>query len=229
MNWLPFVDPDRLMDWKPIRGGKLKGSGVPFPTLLAEMTNPFLKSTLEALANYDIYRRRDIDDIGGRKVDFLGIRMPVHLAKLAQNLVMLSELDRLNPAGMFGEKNQKPGGRGYPDKSCVQTPWQKDAALRESRLDQPVSMRWLQYLVGLRPYENSGDAKMWEKLKLVSDYRTLMGVLRKEAGKGNVDTVDDIKRLIQNLTRLWGNNEEATIVVAGVDGSSCLRWATRGR
>ena len=204
MNWLPFVDPDRLMDWKPIRGGKLKGSGVPFPTLLAEMTNPFLKSTLEALANYDIYRRRDIDDIGGRKVDFLGIRMPVHLAKLAQNLVMLSELDRLNPAGMFGEKTRSPEGEVTQTRAAFKPPWQKDAALRESRLDQPVSMRWLQYLVGLRPYENSGDAKMWEKLKLVSDYRTLMGVLRKEAGKGNVDTVDDIKRLIQNLTRVMG-------------------------
>ena len=204
MNWIPYVDPDRLMDWKPIRGGHLKGSGIPFPTLLAEMTNPYLKSALEAFANYDIYRRRDIDDIGGRKVDLLGIRMPVHLAKLAQNMVMLSELDRLNPAGMFGEKTRSPEGEVTQTRAKFKPPWQKEAALRESRLDQPVSMRWLQYLVGLRPYENAGDAKMWEKMSLYSDYKSLMGILRKEAAKGNVDTVDDIRRLIQNLTRVMG-------------------------
>jgi hypothetical protein len=204
MNWIPYVDPDRLLDWKPIRGGKLKGSGMPFPTLLAEMTNPFLKSVFEFFGNYDIYRRRDIDDIGGRKVDFLGIRMPVHLAKLAQNMVMLSELDRLNPAGMFGEKTRSPEGEVTQTRAGFKPPWQKEAALRESRLDQPVSMRWLQYLVGLRPYENTGDVKAWEKMSLYSDYKSLMSVLRREGGKGNMDTVDDIKRLMQNLARVMG-------------------------
>ena len=72
------------------------------------------------------------------------------------------------------------------------------------RLDQPVSMRWLQYLVGLRPYENAGDAKAWEKMSLYSDYKALMSVLRREGGKGNMDTVDDIKRLMQNLARVMG-------------------------
>ena len=137
-------------------------------------------------------------------MDLLGIRMPVHLAKLAQNMVMLSELDRLNPAGMFGEKTRSPEGEVTQTRAKFKPPWQKEAALRESRLDQPVSMRWLQYLVGLRPYENAGDAKMWEKMSLYRDYKSLMGILRKEAAKGNVDTVDDIRRLIQNLTRVMG-------------------------
>ena len=34
----------------------------------------------------------------------MGIDMPVHLANLAQNLIMLNEFDRLNPFDVFGSK-----------------------------------------------------------------------------------------------------------------------------
>lgn len=204
MNWLPLVDPDRLLDWKPIRGGKLEGSGIPFPSLLAEMTNPYLKSVFEGLANYDVYRRRDIDDLGGKNVDFMGVRMPAHLAKLAQNLVMLSELDRLNPAGVFGEKTRDAEGKVTRTRARFKVPWQDKASLRESRLDAPVSMRILQYLVGLRPYEESGDSAKWDKLRLMSDYRELRRRLKKELGKGNLDTADDIRRMLLDMRRTAG-------------------------
>ena len=111
------------------------------------MTNPYLKSMIEWGLNYDIYRRRDIQELPGQKIDFLGVRMPVHLAKLAQNLVMLSEIDRLNPRGMFGEATRT-------DTGAVDRTTSIFGATRESRIDQPVSMRFLQYLVGIRPYES---------------------------------------------------------------------------
>ena len=201
MNWLPVVDPNRLLDWKPMREGRLGATGIPFPTLLAEMTNPFLKAPIEALLNYDIYRRRDIQDYGGETVDLVGIKMPVHLAKLAQNLVMLSELDRLNPGGMFGEATRDESGTVERTRAGVRPPWQDEPSLRESRVDQPVSMRWLQYLVGLRPYEDAGDQEKWDKLQVVRDIKTLRGLVKTEALKGKEDSV---KNLLRRIDRILG-------------------------
>jgi len=195
MNWLPLMDVDRLLDWKPMREGKVGQAGTPFPTLLAEMTNPYLKSMVEWGLNYDIYRRRDIQDYPNQKVDFVGVRMPVHLAKLAQNLIMFAELDRLNPKGMFGEATRTEGAVPERTKSWA-------GATRESRIDQPMSMRLLQYLVGLRPYEVKEDAKKWETLKRFKDYRELMNLLRKAAMSGKVDTMEEIKRAMRDMTRV---------------------------
>ena len=195
MNWLPLMDVDRLLDWKPMREGKVGQAGTPFPTLLAEMTNPYLKSMVEWGLNYDIYRRRDIQDYPNQKVDFVGVRMPVHLAKLAQNLIMFAELDRLNPKGMFGEATRTEGAVPERTKSWA-------GATRESRIDQPMSMRLLQYLVGLRPYEVKEDAKKWETLKRFKDYRELMNLLRKAAMSGKVDTNEEIKRAMRDMTRV---------------------------
>ena len=194
MNWLPLMDVDRLLDWKPMREGKVGQAGTPFPTLLAEMTNPYLKSMVEWGLNYDIYRRRDIQDYPNQKVDFLGVRMPVHMAKLAQNLIMFSELDRLNPRGMFGEATRTEGAVPERTKSWA-------GATSESRIDQPMSMRLLQYLVGLRPYEVKEDAKKWETLKMFKDYRELMNLLRKAAMSGKIDTMEEIKRAMRDMTR----------------------------
>ena len=194
MNWLPLTDPDRLLDWKPVREGKMAGSGVPFPSLLAEMTNPYIKSVFEAMVNYDIYRRRDIQDLKGQKIDFLGVRMPVHLAKLAQNLVMLSEFDRLNPSGMFGEAIRDDRGR-------IQRTTSYAGAKRESRVDQPMSHRILQYLVGLRPYEVKADQKKWDTMTRYKDYQELISLLRKALMSGKTDQADDIRKALRMLSR----------------------------
>tara|TARA_R110000824_G_scaffold51932_2_gene144417 strand:- start:128 stop:2914 length:2787 start_codon:yes stop_codon:yes gene_type:complete len=194
MNWLPLMDPDRLLDWKPVREGKMAGSGVPFPSLIAEMTNPYIKSVFEAMVNYDIYRRRDIQDLKGQKIDFLGVRMPVHLAKLAQNLVMLSEFDRLNPSGMFGEAIRDDRGRIHRTTSYA-------GAQRESRVDQPMSQRILQYLVGLRPYEVKADQKKWDAMTKYKDYQELISLLRKALMSGKTDQADDIRKALRMLSR----------------------------
>ena len=209
MNWLPVVDPNRLLDWKPMREGRYGGSGIPFPTLLAEMTNPFLKAPIEAFMNYDIFRRRDIQEYPGKTVDMVGIKLPVHLAKLAQNLVMLSELDRLNPpirkegewTGVFGEATRDESGQVKKTRAAFTPPWQDEATLRESRVDQPVSMRLLQYLFGLRPYEDAGDQEKWDKKQVVIDIKTLRSLVVKEALRGNEDSV---KNLLRRIDRVLG-------------------------
>jgi len=158
--------------------------------------------------NYDIYRRRDVDEYGGdiigknaNKIDFLGMRMPVHIAKLAQNLVMLSEIDRLNPDGVFGERLRQPDGSTTTTEAKFRPPWQDNPAWRESRIDQPMSMRLLQYLVGLRPYENKGDAEVWRMSGLSKDIDTLRGYLRKAYAKNNRDSVQDLLRRIDRVTK----------------------------
>ena len=213
MNYIPLMDVDRLLDWGPMRPGETGGGGLPIPHLISEMTNPFLKSTLEAFFNYDIYRRRDISDYGPnlwgkdergmppQRVDFLGVRMPVHLAKLGQNLVMLSEFDRLNPFGVFGERTRTPEGKEEKTRAKLKMPWEDEAALRESRLDQPMSFRLLQYLVGLRPYEVKEDASKWENMNVFKDYNALMKLLRKAAGSGKLDTIVDIKGAMMDMRR----------------------------
>ena len=210
MNWLPLMDVDRLLDWKPMREGKIGKAGTPFPTLLAEMTNPYLKSMVEWGLNYDIYRRRDIQDYPKETVDFLGISMPVHLAKLAQNLVMLSEIDRLNPMtkpsrfggrAMFGEATRTPEGTVKRTRAAFKPPWQEEATWRESRVDQPISMRLLQYLVGLRPYEAKEDAKKWENMRMFKDYKELISLLRKAAMSNKYGKIEEIKRVIRNMSK----------------------------
>ena len=62
-------------------------------------------------------------------------------------------------------------------------------------------MRWLQYLVGLRPYEDAGDQEKWDKLQVVRDIKTLRGLVKTEALKGKEDSV---KNLLRRIDRILG-------------------------
>jgi hypothetical protein len=213
LNYIPVFDLDRLYDWSPIREGGASGSGMPFPGLIAEMTNPYLRAPLEYIFNYDTYRRRDLQNYEGQKVDMLGMRVPVPLAHLAQNLVMVSELDRLNPGGVFGENLAVPKDATPEEIKKIQDSryakfkpfWQEEKTQRASRTDAPVSFRLLQYLAGIRPYEVEADAEKWEKLSIVSDIRKLQRFLMKEARKNNVQNVEQIKKLMRDIGRTVGD------------------------
>lgn len=193
MNYLPLVDPERLVEFGPVREG-----GWSVPTLLAEMTTPFLKAPIEAFANYDLYRGRDIREYEGQTVDFLGVKLPVHLAKLAQNLVMLSEWDRLNPKGVFGEATRDPEtGRVDRTESIF-------GVQRHSRIDAPMSHRILQYIVGLRPYDAKEDQKKWNLLKVKKDYDRLKRLLRRALASGKTQKAEEIKRAMIKMMRTMG-------------------------
>jgi hypothetical protein len=124
--------------------------------------------------------------------------MPVHLAKLAQNLVMLSEWDRLNPGGMFGEATKDPEtGRVDRTESMF-------GVQRHSRIDAPMSHRLLQYIVGLRPYEVKEDQKMWNTLTVKKDYDRLKRLLRNALASGKTQKAEEIQRAMIKMMRTMG-------------------------
>jgi hypothetical protein len=102
---------------------------------------------------------------------------------------------------MFGEATRDESGKVTKTRAGFRPPWQDEPSLRESRVDQPVSMRWLQYLVGLRPYEDAGDQEKWDKSQVVRDIRTLRQIVKREALKGNEDSV---KNLLRRIDRILG-------------------------
>jgi hypothetical protein len=111
--------------------------------------SPLLKAPLEYLANYDFFRKKTIQESEGQTADFLGIPMPIHLAKLASNLVMINEIDRANPGSIFGSRTVDPLTKEVTTLNSffgLGTP-------RESRTDLPEEQRLTQYLYGIRLFD----------------------------------------------------------------------------
>ena len=95
---------------------------------------------------------------------------------------------------MFGEATRDDRGR-------IQRTTSYAGAQRESRVDQPMSRRILQYLVGLRPYEVKADQKKWDTMTRYKDYQELISLLRKALMSGKTDQADDIRKALRMLSR----------------------------
>ena len=128
-----------------IQKGKL---GTALSTVLSGVS-PLLKAPLELLANYDFFRKKTIQEFEGQTTDFLGVPMPVHLAKLASNIIVLNELDRANPGSIFGSRIVDPVTKEVTTLNSflgLGTP-------REARTDLPEEQRLTQYLTGIRIFD----------------------------------------------------------------------------
>ena len=125
--------------------GKL---GTALSTVMSGVS-PIIKAPLEYLANYDFFRKKTIREEEGQLADFLGIPMPVHLAKLASNIIVLNEFDRANPGSIFGSRIVDPVTKEVTTLNSflgLGTP-------RESRTDLPEEQRLTQYLTGIRIFD----------------------------------------------------------------------------
>ena len=128
-----------------LKKGKL---GEAMSTIMGGVS-PLIKAPLEYIANYDFFRKKTIQEEAGQTADFLGIAMPVHLAKLASNLVMLNEIDRANPGTIFGSRTVDPITKEVTTLNSffgLGTP-------REARTDLPEEQRLTQYLTGIRLFD----------------------------------------------------------------------------
>jgi hypothetical protein len=128
-----------------IQKGKL---GTALSTAMGGIS-PIIKAPLEYLANYDFFRKKTIQEFEGQTTDFLGVPMPVHLAKLASNIIVLNELDRANPGSIFGSRIVDPITKEVTTLNSflgLGTP-------REARTDLPEEQRLTQYLTGIRIFD----------------------------------------------------------------------------
>jgi len=161
-GYLPLMDVNRIISPE---------------SLITSMVSPIIKAPLEYFSNYDWFRQEDIIPEEVTKMsermkskgvqhstDFLGVRMPKRTAHLLKNLVMLNELDRLNPFDIFGEATVTESGEykrtpsyGLEETKSVDLPLGLGTYSvghpREERTDIPVRQRWLQYSFGFRPHE----------------------------------------------------------------------------
>ena len=135
LNVVPMADLQRM-----IRPGPL----------LAEMTSPMIKAPLEIIANYDTFRKgKPVKAFPGEMKDYLGVSLPPRLWHLAQVIVPLTEINRLNPAGVFGERTKDP----LTGNIASTAGWGGAGAMRETTMDAPEIARWIRFFSGGTVYD----------------------------------------------------------------------------
>jgi hypothetical protein len=158
--------------------------------------SPLLKAPVEYMANYDFFRRKNIEEFKGQTADMLGQKMPVHLAKLLSNIVMLNEIDRANPGGVFGTRSVDP-----VSKEVTTTPGILGFTPRETRIDLPEEQREAQYLTGIRVYDIVyDDAGYLGAEKIKQDINALKGFISRANKKEKTREVLDAEAALEKYT-----------------------------
>lgn len=210
-NLIPFADLATFTKWldtettpDKIEKGKLSRT---ISTALGGVS-PLLKAPIEYLSNYDFFRRKTIEEFKGQTADMLGVKMPVHLAKALSNIVMLNEIDRANPGGVFGTRSVDP-----VTKEVVTTPGLLGFTPRESRVDLPEEQREAQYLTGIRIYDIVFDDVSAQQAQTIKrDIAALKGFLKRAAVKEKtremIDAENALEKYTQELDRIEAQREE---------------------
>lgn len=160
LNVVPFVDLQRLVNRK---------------ALLAEMTSPLIKVPLEQIANYDSFRKKPIAGLPNESKDFLGVQLPSRLWHLAQVIVPLTEINRLNPMGVFGERMQD------PDTGVVTSTkaYGGLGAQRETAMDAHEVARWIRFFSGGVTYDvDLAKHRYIENRNMMKDLSELKGKMK---------------------------------------------------
>ena len=187
LNYAPVADLERL--GKPAQ-------------LIGEMVSPIIKEPLEQLYNYSLYRGKAIQKYKGQTQDFLGVKMPKRIAKLAENLVPIAELNRLNPYGMFGEALLQESGKIDRTPSVF-------GAEREGTggYDLERGSRLLRYITGLRAYPvDEAKGQYWSRRNLQKDLSVLKTYLNRARRAGKTREADELLKLIKAVMRGQAEN-----------------------
>ena len=183
LNLLPMADLQRALPGGPTQ-------------LLREMTTPLIKAPLEMLANYDTFMKRDIKSMPGEMQDFLGVKLPPRLHHLVKLLVPLTDINRWNPAGVFGKNVIDPvtGAAAQKRPSIF-------GVSRESYKDMSEVARWVRFFSGVAQYDvNLGKSRYFANKNLMKDIAELKGNRKWAAIKGEsrkMQAVDDLLDAIQ--------------------------------
>jgi hypothetical protein len=167
--------------------------------LIAEMISPLPKELFEQLANYDTFRQRPITEYKGQSKDFLGVALPPKLWKLAQLIVPLGEINRLNPGGVFGKKLVDP----VTGQQTVTPGWGGWGTMRESGpADISEAARWLRFFSGVRVYDiNLEKQRYFMNKNLRRDLADLKGKLKWAQARGENRRAEQLILLIEAIER----------------------------
>ena len=184
LNTIPLVEFQRL--YNPIE-------------LVMEMTSPFPKELFEQIINYDTFREGEIQEFEDQSKDLLGVALPVRLWKLAQLLVPLTELNRWNPAGVFGEQTVDPA----TGEQKVTKGWGGWGAWREGNpADISEAARWVRFFSGTRVYDINLEKQVYfENKNLMSDLGKLKTKLKWAIGRGENRRARQLLRAIEAIER----------------------------
>jgi len=182
LNVLPMADLQRVLKPAP---------------LLAEMTSPLIKVPLEIVANYDTFRKSKITKYKNESKDYLGVSLPPRMWHLAQALVPLTEINRLNPRGVFGERMKDEFGRVKSTRA-----YGGMGALRETSMDAPEAARWIRFFSGGTTYDIDLHKNRYIMNKnLKKDIAALKGKIKWAARNGQNDRVKRLYELLEQVMR----------------------------
>lgn len=176
--------------------------------MLGQMGSPLLKLPFELITNYDTFRHKAIDPsqkgMGIGKFgegffvnpskgsqDFLGLSVTPKQRHLLQSLVLLGEVDRLNPFNIFGDREE--GTKSWA------------GAPRHGR-DILESSRWIRAGLGVRIYKRGrGQARMRKTFDLISDIKYLERKLKEPQTIMNEALKQHLLRQMREIQRGEGD------------------------
>jgi hypothetical protein len=163
------------------------------------MISPIPKEIFEQFSGYDTFRRRPITEFKGQSKDMLGVALPARLWKLAQLMVPLTEINRLNPGGVFGEQIVDP----VTGQQTVTKAWGGWGAYRESNPeDISEGARWMRFFSGQRIYDiNLGKQRYFMNKNLKNDMRSLRYKLERALKDQENRRARQLMRMIEEVER----------------------------
>lgn len=177
--------------------------------MMGDMTSPVLKVPFELFANYNLFRDEVIDfsqegfgigkGDGGEGIypfradttrgseEFLGIRVTPKEKHILSSLVLLSEVDRLNPFNVFGDVSS----RDEEDRKS----W---AGVERQGQDIPESARWLRAMLGVRVYKREkGSAEFSRNLETIRQLKSLEQKITSSKAMRNPELMNHLVKVLQ--------------------------------
>ena len=186
LNYAPIADIERIYE----------SFGDP-KALLKDMASPLIKVPFEQIMNYDSFREAPIKEFKGQTKDFLGIKLPARLYNLAQILVPLADLNRVNPMGVFGEKTVDPV---TGEEKSTRAFGGIGASREAGSVDVPGLARTIRFFLGVQQYDlDLSKNKFWRQKNFVKDIQSLKSKAKWALAKGQnrraqelIDLIDEV-------------------------------------
>lgn len=177
--------------------------------MMMDMTSPVLKVPFELFTNQNLFRNEVIDFAQGDEAafgagktgegiwpfrasttegseEFLGIRVTPKEKHILSSLVLLSEVDRLNPFNVFGDVSS----RDEEDRKS----W---AGVERQGQDIPESARWLRAMLGVRVYKREkGSAEFSHTLEMVGQLKSLEDKINSAKASRNPELMNHLLKVL---------------------------------